>query len=88
MHKRPVYKKQISDSTITETIEIGFEDIELTLLKPPAFSIGESITGHMKLKTQHYYERENEYSDKYDKKHLKGEIYFKCKVRKKTFADE
>ena len=88
MHKISVYKKQPSDSIFTESIKMGFDKMELTLAKHPSFSIGESITGYMKLKTEDYYRRENEYDDDMAKIYLKGEIYFKCKVRQKTFKDE
>lgn len=96
-HKQPIYKTNLTDSSLVDNIFIGNEEQSLLLNSNPTFTLNENILGYLTFKTKNYY-RTSEYEsglakDVYngksmDKLNMAGSLYFKCKVRKKTIGDE
>ncbi len=88
MHESPIYKIHQTDNIFTDELELGFKKFELTLTQDPDFIVGENIKGYAVFTTHDYYERTKINNGKLVQKHLKGEIYFKCKIRQKYHNEE
>jgi hypothetical protein len=96
-HKEPIYKTDLTDSSLVDNIFVENEEQLLILDKKPTFKIDENILGYLTFKTKNYY-RTSEYQsgmakDVYDGKsmdklNMTGSLYFKCKVRQKTIGDK
>ena len=94
-HDRKVYKLKLSD-TLGYEINVNNNIQELTLQSKPNFNVGQNIIGYLNFQTDKYYCSNDEdyygikvkYNDKnMDMIYLKGNLYFKCKVRKKLKTD-
>jgi len=96
-HKQLIYKSKLTDTVFVDNVYVENEEQALILENKPTFSVGEDILGYLTFKTKNYYRtsyhesglRKDSYSGEImDKLNMKGSLYFKCKVRKKTIGDE
>ena len=97
-HEQPIYKGDLSNSSLVDNVLVDNQEQSLILDKQPTFLIDDNILGYLTFKTKNYYREKNynsigaEEADnkgKYmDTLNLAGSLYFKCKVRKKTIGDE
>lgn len=96
-HKQPIYKANLTDSSLVDNILVENETQSLILESRPAFKPDENIFGYLTFATNNYY-RTSEYEsglapDNYSQKTMDkinrvGSLYFKCKLREKTIGDE
>lgn len=86
-HKQFIYKQQLSDSEKTDNITVGTRRQRLTLQSKPGYTIGENLIGYSYFTTGDYFKADDEYG-RLKKHSIKGEIYFKCKLRAKTIGDQ
>ena len=85
-HKQFIYKQQLSDAKMMDNITVGMKEQRLVMQAKPAFTIGEKLTGYFDIKTDYYYKAEDENAEL--KKHnTRGEIYFKCTLRRKVMGN-
>jgi hypothetical protein len=90
-HDKKVYKQKLTD-TLNHFVVVNNNSQNLILNSKPGFIAGQSISGYLNFQTEKFYRSNDEgfyglkkeYSDKnMDIVYLKGNLHFKCIVRKK-----
>jgi hypothetical protein len=95
-HKQPIYKSNLENKGLVDNVHVENEEQSLVLASQPTFLVDDTIVGYLIFKTKKYYRKKNYRSiaseedtiGKYmDTLNMKGALYFKCKLRKKTIGD-
>lgn len=96
-HKQNIFKTRLSDSSMSDNVQVHNIRQELILAQKPGYKLDENISGYLRFRTDTYYRTtdykpglaKDGYEDKtFDRIFMDGYFYFKCRLRKKTFADE
>ncbi len=96
-HEQNIYKTMLSQTELSDNIFVENERAQLILQNQPIFTAGEMISGYLRFKTKEYFISADyhqgfaadSYSDaKMNSAYTQGEVYFKCRLRNKTWEDE
>lgn len=97
VHKQKIFKTTLNQKELSDNVFVENASQQLILKASPQFSVGENIEGYLKFKTSDYFVSADyepgfgadSYSDaEMYPVYVQGDIYFKCRLRKKTWADE